>query len=140
MDIAVIRNNNQRDELIATLKERRLPFKVAIQDIYPVRSLEFNNYYWGVVLKTISDYSGHAPEEIHEAYKRLFNLKQEFEFNAQTKMWEIVTAVGSTAELDQKEFAAYVSKVRADAEVDMGISIPLPNEVFINELIFEAEL
>lgn len=140
MDLAVIRNNRQRDELIASLKERRLPFTVALQDIYPIRSVDFNAYYWGVVIQAVADYTGHTIEEIHETYKRLFNLRMEFWFNQRTRLWEIVARVGSTASLNNKEFALYVMKVRADAQLELGIVIPLPDEVYINELIFEAEL
>ena len=36
------------------------------------RSITLNNYYWGVVLKYISDYSGTEILELHEFFKNMF--------------------------------------------------------------------
>lgn len=139
MDFAIIRNNRQRDALIAHLKERRLPFKAAFQDCYPIRSLDFNGYYWGVIIKTISDFTGHTPEEVHEACKRLYNFRHDFKYNEDTGKWEIEAAVGSTTEMTTKDAWEYAAKIRADAELDLHLTLALPDEAFVPELQFENE-
>ncbi len=140
MEVAVIRNKKQMQELICRLNERRLPYRIAIQDIFPTRSLDVNSYYWGVVLKHISDATGHTQEECHKGFKRKHLIRYDMRYNPDTKRYEWKTEEGSTTELNNREVWDYVLKVRVEAEIDMGITIPLPNEVFISELIFEAEL
>jgi len=140
MDFAVIRNNRQRERLIEMLKERRLPFRLAVQDLYPVRSIDFNAYYWGVVLKMISDFTGHTQEEVHDACKRRYNFRHDFKYSKKTGKWKLVSKVDSTTATFSREFMEYVMKVRADAEIELHVTIPLPNEVFQPELAFETEL
>lgn len=140
MDLTVIRSNRQRESLITFLKERRLPFKLALDDIYPPRSIDLNAYYWGVVLKYISDESGHDVIECHDGYKRKFNCKIDFKINGDTGIYEPVFEVGSTTELNNKEFCDYIFQVRADGEMEHHIVIPLPNEAFVPELVFKNEL
>jgi len=139
MDYYVIRNQRQVDELCARLKEMRLPFKVAAQSIYPKRSVASNAYYWGVVLEEISKYTGHSQLECHNEYKVKFNFRYDIILDPVSKQYVWSMGVKSTTILDGREFWDYVMKVRADAEVDFGISIPMPNEAFIPELDYEFE-
>lgn len=139
MDFYVLRNKKMVDELCERLKERRLPFKVALQDIYPLRSLDANSYLWGIVYSAIADETGHSIDEIHEHYKRLYNLKQQFRYNPRTKKMQFYIGTASTTTLNEKEFWEYIMRVVSDAELFLRILIPLPNEVFINELNFNFE-
>ena len=140
MDFAVIRNNRQRDMLIEAIKERRLPFRIALQNLYPKRSIDFNAYYWGIVLKIISDYTGHTQEELHETFKRRYNFRHDFKYSKRTGKWKLVSKVDSTTATDSQEYAEYVLRIRADAEIELHLTIPLPNEAFVPELAFETEL
>lgn len=83
------------------------------------RSLNENNYYWGVVIQLMSDETGATPEEMHEAMKWQFLRKQ---------VGKIFT-VKSTALLDTIAFEEYVENVRRFAQVELSIQVPLPNEV-----------
>ena len=74
IDYHVIRSKRQFQSLVEQLNKRRLPFKVAIQDIYPKRSLDLNDYLWGFIYSPIAHHTGHTPEEVHEYYKRLFTI------------------------------------------------------------------
>jgi hypothetical protein len=139
MDLLIIRNKSQLKFLTDLLSERRLPLRIAVDDIYPIRSLDMNAYYWGIVLKYISDESGHSVDECHDAYKRKFNLKIELEFNDLKGIYEPVFGVGSTAELDKQQFFDYIFRVRCDGEMEHHVVIPLPNECFIPELNFEHD-
>ena len=104
MDLMVIRSNRQLESLIAFLKERNLPFACAIDEIYPVRSARFNAYYWGVVIKMIADHTGHSTEEVHEAYKKKYNLDLCFQFNQEKRIYEIAAGVMSTARENKRKF------------------------------------
>ena len=139
MNLFVIRNKRQLLEFIEQLKKHRLPFRAVVDDIYPLRSLDMNAYYFGVALKYISEESGHSVEECHEAYKRKFNLKIEFEYNTLKGIYEPVFGVGSTTVMNSQEFFDYVYRVRADAECEFHIVIPLPSECFIPELDYKHD-
>lgn len=140
MDLFVIRNKSQLLKLVDLLNQRRLPFKLMADDIYPLRSVDFNAYYFGVVLKYISDESGHNIIECHEAYKQKFGLRIDFEFNTDKGIYEPVFGVGSTAEMNMRVFSDYVFRVRADGELEHHIIIPMPSESFVPELDFKHDL
>jgi hypothetical protein len=139
MDLLIIRNKSQLKFLTDLLSERRLPFKVALQDIYPIRSVDFNDYLWGFIYTPIAEATGHSPEEVHEECKRKYNFKWDFEYNEATKKYEIVIEAGSTTKLNTKEMWDYAAKIRAEAELELHIILMLPNESFIPELDFEHD-
>jgi len=139
LDFGVIRNKRQALDLCEKIGQMRTPFKYALQDIYPMRSLDANAFYWGIVLKMISDETGQSIEECHEAYKRKYNFRWDFIFNSLTGTYEFTSGVDSTTELDGKEFLDYIMKIRAEAEVDLHITIPLPNECFVPELNYDHD-
>lgn len=140
MDFAVIRNNRQRERLIEALVSRRLPFRIAIQDLYPVRSVDFNAYLWGVVYYYIAEATGHTQIEVHDACKIRYNFRHDFKYSKKTGKWKLVSKVDSTTATFSREFMEYVMRVRADAEIELHVTIPMPNEEFKPELAFETEL
>ena len=83
------------------------------------RSSNENRYYFGVVVKMLGDELGYTPEEMHEALKFHF-LRDES---------RKLPTVKSTADLSTVEFESYLTQIRQWASVEMGIYIPLPNEV-----------
>lgn len=139
MELFVIRNTRQLLDLTEMLKKRRLPLKIAVDDIYPKRSLDMNAYYFGVVLKYIGDETGHSVDELHEHYKKKFCLQIEFEINKETGYYEPVFGVGSTTRKNQQEFFEYVYKVRADGELTCHVVIPYPNEDFVPALDYSHD-
>lgn len=139
MDFFVIRNKKQAEEVARILLNKRLPYKVAIQEIYPLRSLKSNAYYWGIVLAYIADASGHSQMECHEAYKIKYNFRYDIEYNPETRMFDWNMGVKSTTSLDEKEIWEYIFKVRSDGEIEHHIIIPLPNECFIPEINFRND-
>lgn len=88
------------------------------------RSDNQNRYYWGVVIKLISEELGYFAEEMHEILKQKFLDQKEFKFG---KDQFIVTK--STSELSTKEFEDYLENIRQFAHMTLNIFIPLPNEV-----------
>lgn len=58
-------NKKRLEEVIANLDG---DFVFHINTIKTQRSLHINNYYWGVVLEAISEYSGHTKDELHDIF------------------------------------------------------------------------
>lgn len=96
--------------------------RVDIEKWFEKRSNQQNRYYWGVVLKMISDETGHHPDELHEAFIKKF-------LNHKVILGEVVSERSSS--LTTIEFEEYMAKIRTFAsQPDEGLKmfIPLPNE------------
>jgi hypothetical protein len=139
MDFFVIRNKEKAEELCRQIMQRRLPFKVALQEVYPVRSIESNDYYWGIVVTPVANETGQDPQEVHDAWKIKFNFKYDLRYNRKTKKMQWYIGAASTTGLDDREIWEYIMKCRADAELELHLTIMMPNETFINELDFDFE-
>lgn len=83
-----------------------------------------NGYYWAVVLPTISDFTGHTPEELHEIYKHRFASRKRYTM----KDGSTVIIPKSTASMDTLEFTAYIDRICAEA-AEMGCVVPSPEKV-----------
>ncbi len=79
------------------------------------RSDQQNRYYWGCVIKTLSEWSGYEPEEMHEALKA--------EFLALPDIKTGLRIAHSTAQMDTAQFSEYVEQVRRWA-AGHGVVIP----------------
>ena len=135
----MIRSKAALEDLFNKLKERRLPFKIAIQDIYPIRTIDTNDYLWGFVYTPIAEATGQTPDEVHEGMKRKYNFGYDLYYDKKTKSMKWVMAAKSTTRLDWITIWEYIMKVRAEAEIDHHLTILMPNEVMMNELKFEDE-
>ncbi len=88
------------------------------------RSLNQNNYYWGVVVTMIGAAMGEGDiEAVHEV------LKREHNYYVATVGKKEIRVPMSTAELETDEFEAYLERVRRWASEFLSLYIPLPNEV-----------
>lgn len=92
-----------------TIFEALTPKKVS-------RTNRQNSYYWGVLIKILSDEIGYYPEEMHDALKLLFLRKHE-EGKPETAR--------STSHLNTEEFTHYVERCRQWA-AEQGYTIPDP--------------
>lgn len=88
------------------------------------RSDNQNRYYWGVVIKILSDEIGFEPEEMHEVLKQKFLTQETLRIGK-----EDFIVVKPTHNMNTTEFEEYLSHIRTWASVEMGISIPLPHDV-----------
>jgi hypothetical protein len=140
MDYFVIKNKTQAEELCRLIMQRSMPFKVALQDILPQRSIESNDYLWGFIYTPIANHTGHSADEVHEAYKLMFNFKQELRYNKRTRKMQWYIGAASTTGLDEREIWDYIEKVRADAWLRFGLVLMMPNEVFTSKLDFSKKL
>lgn len=141
MEFFAVRNRSQMAKLVEYLEEIGLPFIFAVQKIRPGRTVEANAYLWGIVYKTIADVTGQSVEEVHEGYRLKYNFGYQFRFNRKTRQYEVVCDERSTTALDTLEFWEYIMKVRADAEIELPIVVPMPQEVFVtDELSFDDNM
>lgn len=86
------------------------------------RSLQQNNYYWGVVVATFQDYTGYTKEETHEVLGKAFLTYEK----VSPKTGRKAVFVKSTTDLDTKEFEEYMQKCR-ELGMKYGLNIPEPN-------------
>ena len=77
-------------------------------------------YYYGVVLKMLSDWSGHTPDEMDSYLK--WELLRQTDDNG-------LEYVPSKKDLSTVEFEEYLDRVRMHAAIRFEVPIPLPNEV-----------
>ena len=111
---------NYAERLLRTTNK---PITVVITKQKLQRSTSQNAYYWSVILKIIGDELGYFPEEIHQAFATMF-LKQIIKIGDQS-----IETYRSTTKLKTDEFEDYLAKIRIFASSELGILIPLPNEV-----------
>ncbi len=86
-----------------------------------------NSYYWGVVIKTMSDSLGYTSQEMHEIIKHKFLTQNDILKGRTGAVY--VSHSKSTTELTTVEFEELMADIRQWASIDLGISIQQPNEV-----------
>lgn len=110
-------------------------YEVVIIPKRKIRKLSMNRYYWGVLLATISEYTGHYPEELHELFAYAFNA--DFRW---TKHGSAMVFRGSTKTMREREFIKYMQKIKLWALDFLALDIPardqLPAEVAARALIY----
>ena len=86
-----------------------------------VRSLQINKYYWSVVLKYISDFTGASTDYLHEVFKYRFIPQVVFSDDF----------LLSTQDLTNEECWSYIEKIREFAFNELGVNIPTPDGVLL---------
>ncbi len=91
------------------------------------RSNQQNRYYRGVIVKLLSDHTGHSPDEMHEILKSIF-LKRWFEL--ETKQGIVRHCViGSTTDLSTVKMEEFNENIRRWAALELGVNIPEPHQI-----------
>lgn len=91
---------------------------IKIESLKNKRTINQNSYYWGVVLDTIAESTGHTQEELHEVFKKMFLPKKFLLINKKE-----IQLDGTTTALSTDEFGKYIDRIIAEAG-QMGIAIP----------------
>jgi hypothetical protein len=120
-----VRNRKAFDHAMAQFKDGEVT--VTIERKRATRSAAFNAYYWGVVIKLISEHTGSTADELHEYYKRRFNAKRVVFVDRNGEVKEEERIGTSTAKLDHQGFKDYIDSIRQHAAEDLTINIPDPN-------------
>lgn len=98
------------------------PVTVEVEVARSRHSQKARGYYRGVVLKLISEYTGHHPNELHEFFKRKFTQPvTRVVLGQRVEVW-------TTAEDDSAEFFDFVEHVRNFAFTDLDITTPDPDK------------
>ena len=94
------------------------------------RTLDQNNYYWGVVLGIISASTGHHKDELHKIYKNMFNMQAYVISDPENKdRGVLVEAAKSTSSVSAREFTEYINRIVIHAGQHLGLYIPPPQGV-----------
>jgi len=115
-----IRPDRQQDFLRHVRGFAGQPVEVIVRKVRSQRSGKQNRYYWPVVVGLLAEHCGYTPEEMHEALKWKF---------LRTEVDSPLPTVRSTTSLSTVEFEEYQEQIRIWASSDLGVYIPLPNEV-----------
>jgi hypothetical protein len=96
---------------------------IDVKKIKATRSILLNNYYWGVIIKYISDETGQDQNDVHEILKQMFLEPKIVKFGGVNH-----TIPASTASLDNEYFIIYANEIRDWASQFLNLYIPEPNE------------
>lgn len=105
------------------------------------RSVEQNAYFHGVILKMLSSYTGHSADEMKLCLRNMFLMKMKSYPRYEKKEGKLIKGISmeqvpvSTSELSTKEFEDFNKRCRAFG-AELGVSIPLPNEVELQNFIY----
>lgn len=103
---------------------------ISIEEAKKTRSSQQNRYYWGVVVKLITDTFRDAgnmvnAEDVHDFLKQHVGKLSQVLVTAEG---EVFRGPGSTARLTTTEFSNYIEAVRAWAADVLDLKIPSPDE------------
>jgi len=91
------------------------------------RSVDQNALYW-LWLKCIADETGNEENWLHEYFKETYLFRGYFEMGG--KMYTCNT---STTRLNTSGFTEYLEKIKIFASSELGIILPLPEDLHFNE-------
>jgi hypothetical protein len=101
---------------------------VTVERVRATRSQAQNRWYWGVIVKAISDSTGYDPLEVHELLKEKF-LPKTLALPDKHGVADEFVIGGSTAKLNKLEFGEYCEGVRRWAAEALAVDIPDPVEM-----------
>ena len=100
---------------------------VSVEKVRQTRSISQNRMYWGYILPMIAMETGYETDELHEFFKTKFasEIKDILGVNVD---------VGSTKNMDTKDFTNYIDQVKAYCLKELGLHIPEESDVSVEEL------
>lgn len=121
----IIEDTEKYNNWLFQLNENKV--EVIIRKPKKIRSERQNRYYWGVVLKLISETTGESSEDLHNhfSYKWL---------STNGKSGKLISKK-STTTLSTIEFAEYIDKIIIWGERFLNITFPEPESIeldFVN--------
>lgn len=86
------------------------------------RTIPQNAYYWGVVIKMLTDLTGYEPSILHEYLCRKFIGEK-----SRSVFDELIRIRGSSSDLTTSEFQEFIEKVRVWAFEKFGNECDIPD-------------
>jgi len=102
--------------------------EVIIREPKKIRSPQANRYYFGVVLKLISEHTGESVEDLHNHFS--------FKWLGTTGKSGKLVSRKSTATLTKKEFTDYLERVMLWGERFLEITFPEPETIDLDFLVW----
>ena len=131
--LGVVQDGNIRVLDSASFREylRSLPSEIEIVVRPRISRKDRSNsqlkYYFGVVVRMISEETGYSKDEVHELLKALFLTET---LTLHTKHGDqTVAAPKSTSSLSTAEMEDYLRQIRMWAAEELELSVPEPNEL-----------
>jgi len=101
---------------------------VTIRKLGAIRSRAANRYYWGCVLKILSEHTGHDAEDLHDWAKLTFLEREPIVLSdAYGEIKSAAKLIPSTTGMTTAEFYEFVERLRRWAAVELGCEIPDPD-------------
>jgi hypothetical protein len=108
--------------------------EIEVRELHEGRSQRANRYYFGVVLKLISEETGHSVDDVHEAMVKQFlpDEQKQVEFFHRLTGEKMQVTVGGrrSSKLSREDFYTFVEQVRAWAGEFLGVTTPDPDPNF----------
>jgi hypothetical protein len=121
-----IRNRREFDQQIGQIREgAEVEIEVTLRRA--TRSVLQNAYYWGVVVHLVSEYTGFAPDDMHEWFKAKFIPKRLAVCDGNGEIQEELVLGGSTRKMNKLEFGEYMESIRQWAAETLDVVIPDPD-------------
>lgn len=111
-------------EYIGKLDISRRQYTVKVAKKAEIRTLSQNRLYY-LWLNCISAETGNEVEDLHEYFKQKF-----IGVRSRIIYGENVVKAYSTTDLNTEEFTAYLDKVQRWANVEQGIILPNPDDMY----------
>jgi hypothetical protein len=115
-------------QLCKALTIARRPARITACEYEDDRSLAANRYYWGVVLKEISEQAiicgqRWTADAFHELFKRQFLGYEIKKYTvAGRRKKQVIRRLKSTTGLKIKAFATYIEKIQAFAATELAVT------------------
>lgn len=125
--IYILRNENIRDNALAYIQSLDMarPWRVEISEHRPKRSLEQNAYLHAVPLRILSEHTGYNVDEMKD-----YLLMEAFgTLDKEVMGRSIVRPAKRSSDLNTKEFSWFIEWIAAWAMNNLGLLIPMPNEI-----------
>ena len=101
---------DNKDDFVNDLYKFNGDVVLTLKQLPKKKTNKQNNYYRGIVVKTLAQHLGYSEHEMHEVLK--------FKFD-----------VNSTSKLSQDEFQDYLDKIIRWASMYLGVAIPDPTRL-----------
>lgn len=101
-------------------------YTVTIDKKKKARSFDQNSLMW-LWFTCIEDETGTPKQDVHDYYCRAYLMRQ-VSINGRTEY-----VFGGTSKLSKEKMTIFLDKVRADAELEWGIHLPLPEDKYFEQ-------
>ena len=108
---------------------------ISVQIQIPTRTILQNKYYWGVIIKMLSEEIGYEPEVMHDYMKKLFLGIESYDMPDGATYEQLK----STTKCNTVEIENYFREIRNWSDKFINCLIPLPNETPLDYTRYEAK-